>query len=228
MNNDFYQLVLATTKRRENADKQTKSEEKIETKENGSEPKQICDESKEEKIEMKKGKSEKEKKEEIGSELQQEKKKKKTKKTIKKNANEKRPPNSKRYDQCNHFPLRSKESVRCKNEGCGKKTDIYCKKCNVHLCLMNRRNCFTNFHLLNSSSAVKEEGKCIETRPKPSIRFDERNHFPIVTASLTRCKNCQKKTYIKCQKCMVHLCSVSDRNCFTDFHVLSIDKVKIE
>lgn len=152
------------------------------------------------------------------------------KKTI---ANEKRPTNSIRYDQYNHFPLISKESVRCKNEGCSKKNNVYCKKCKVHLCLMNRRNCFTDFHLLNSnnegmSEHTEEHTKSTEVRPKNSIRFDECSHFPLITATQVRCKNCNQKTYILCQKCKVHLCIVRNRNCFTDFHVLSLEEIKIE
>lgn len=144
---------------------------------------------------------------------------------------EKRPPNWKRYDGYNHFPLVTKNSVRCKNERCGKTDIVFCKKCNVHLCLKKRRNCFTNFHLLHETNEQMSEVQkqtSIETKPKHSIRFDEHNHFPTITATPVRCKNCFKKTFICCQKCKVHLCLVSNRNCFTDFHVLSLDDIKIE
>lgn len=149
-----------------------------------------------------------------------------------KKVSEKRPANAKRYDQYNHLLSISKASVRCKNEGCAKKSRVFCKKCKVHLCLMNRRNCFTNFHLLNGNSGrmLEGENKGIEVRPAHSIRFDEHRHFPLITAKSVRCKNekCQKKTYIYCQKCKVHLCLVDGRDCFTKFHTLSMEEVKIE
>lgn len=221
----FNQLVLATTKKKENKNEQKKRDKEIEAKEGGNESNPINDVSKAQKekaeIEVKEGGSEP-KQINSGSKVQERKKETKTIKKTKEN--EKRPTNSIRYDQYNHFPLISKESVRCKNEGCSKKSK-------VHLCLMKRRNCFTNFHHLSHSERTsKEEIKCIEVRPKHSIRFDERNHFPIITATQGRCKNCKKnkKTYIYCEKCKVHLCSVRNRNCFTNFHVLSLDEIKIE
>lgn len=166
---------------------------------------------------------------ECGIKVQERKRETKTIKNIKR-ANEKRPTNTIRYDKYNHLPMISKESVRCKNEGCSKKNNVYCQKCKVHLCLMNRRNCFTNFHLLdiNSERTPKEVHKCIEVRANHSIRFDEHNHFPIITDTQARCKNCNKKTYICCQKCKVHLCLVSNRNCFPNFHILSMDEIRIE
>lgn len=54
-----------------------------------------------------------------------------------------------RYDQMNHFPavIRSESRNRCKMEGCNLKTNHYCIKCNVHLCIKpNERNCFLFYH----------------------------------------------------------------------------------
>lgn len=97
---------------------------------------------------------------------------------------------------------------------------------------MNRRNCFTNFHLLHSNSieAPREEYKSVEVRPKHSIRFDVRNHLPVITATSVRCKNenCRQKTNVFCDKCKVHLCIVSSRNCFTKFHFLNTDETEIQ
>ncbi|XP_054269847.1 piggyBac transposable element-derived protein 3-like [Macrosteles quadrilineatus] len=35
---------------------------------------------------------------------------------------------------------------RCRRKNCGKKTSVFCIKCNVYLCLMGNRNCFSSFH----------------------------------------------------------------------------------
>lgn len=66
------------------------------------------------------------------------------------NSTEKKPADSVRYDELRHYPKIDKSRiVRCKYEGCKKKTYIYCTKCNVHLCLctIENRNCFTKFHI---------------------------------------------------------------------------------
>jgi len=39
-----------------------------------------------------------------------------------------------RKDEVGHFPIYDNSKLRCKKEGCGAKTHVYCKKCNVHLC----------------------------------------------------------------------------------------------
>lgn len=64
-----------------------------------------------------------------------------------------------------------------------------------------------------------------EKRPSFSVRFDQIKHFPTIDKTkLTRCKNenCDKKSYIICSKCQVHLCiNVTEgRNCFTEFHTI--------
>lgn len=69
----------------------------------------------------------------------------------KRKRNEKMPHASKRYDRTDHLPDIDRKSnpVRCKNDDCNYKTYIFCKKCDVHLCLVDGRNCFLNFHTLN-------------------------------------------------------------------------------
>lgn len=76
----------------------------------------------------------------------------------------------------------------------------------------------------NVGESCKKVSKS-EKRPHPSLRFDKIDHFPRIDKSrLVRCKNesCDKKTYVICPKCNVHLCFnvVEERNCFTDFHVI--------
>lgn len=71
----------------------------------------------------------------------------------KRNKTEKRPPKEVRYDLYAHFPQIDKSrSVRCKNEDCGNKTSVFCIKCNVHLCFMEERNCFMDFHLIKKNN----------------------------------------------------------------------------
>lgn len=72
---------------------------------------------------------------------------------------EKMPPHSLRFDGSQHWiscddPNESRKGRRCKKEGCGLPTTVYCEKCKVHLCFVtgkNGRNCFKSFHQLNES-----------------------------------------------------------------------------
>lgn len=66
---------------------------------------------------------------------------------------EKRPANAIRYDQLAHLPEidEKQNGTRCKNDNCQQKTHILCSKCQVHLCLVQSRNCFKDFHLLKIS-----------------------------------------------------------------------------
>lgn len=68
--------------------------------------------------------------------------------TSRKPPNEFRPPQEARYDGYKHFPEidNKKDNSRCKMEGCKLKTHVFCKKCEVHLCLTKDRNCFFSFH----------------------------------------------------------------------------------
>lgn len=76
--------------------------------------------------------------------------------------------------------------------------------------------------------AQKKQRKS-EKKPDSSIRFDySLGHFPLIDKSrAVRCKNdncknkkCDKKTFVSCSICDVHLCCciIENRNCFTDFH----------
>lgn len=64
----------------------------------------------------------------------------------------KQPPDETRFDEYNHLPLidEKKSATRCKNPECkNQSTHVYCEKCNVHLCLTIKRNCFYKFHKKN-------------------------------------------------------------------------------
>lgn len=66
----------------------------------------------------------------------------------KKKKKEPLPHEETRKDLIGHLPMYNNNKLRCKKEGCGAKTHVYCKKCNVHLCfVVHKKNCFTDYHL---------------------------------------------------------------------------------
>lgn len=66
---------------------------------------------------------------------------------------EKMPNHKIRYDEIAHFPgVDVEKRRRCKFEECIHLTYIYCEKCNVHLCINMRRNCFKEFHIDTNKS----------------------------------------------------------------------------
>lgn len=56
------------------------------------------------------------------------------------------PPKDVRLDQTLHWALFCDTCQRCKLPGCGAKTFSKCTKCDVHLCLHNKKNCFVTYH----------------------------------------------------------------------------------
>ncbi|CAI6356435.1 unnamed protein product [Macrosiphum euphorbiae] len=60
-----------------------------------------------------------------------------------------RPSTSIQLDKVSHLPDLDtrKEATRCKNAGCKGRTHVYCEKCNVHLCLTTKSNCFRAIHV---------------------------------------------------------------------------------
>ena len=53
------------------------------------------------------------------------------------------------------------------------------------------------------------------------LRFDSIDHFPQYTEERQRCRLCRNAvhfSYIKCEKCKVHLCLNKARNCFAQYH----------
>ncbi|XP_046401535.1 piggyBac transposable element-derived protein 3-like [Ischnura elegans] len=61
---------------------------------------------------------------------------------------EKRPFREVQLDSVDHLPEHDgkKEPTRCKQVNCTQRSHIFCKKCEVHLCINRGRNCFVNFH----------------------------------------------------------------------------------
>lgn len=74
---------------------------------------------------------------------------------------ENRPKNSMRYDGKNHLPRfdSNEYATRCKNDDCDLKTNVFCTKCNVHLCFTRSRNCFESFHVLELEQQTNNESK---------------------------------------------------------------------
>lgn len=92
--------------------------------------------------------------------------------------------------------------------------------------LTKNRNTLTTNKRINkvaNNSVIKSK---IEQIPDDAIRFSHVFHIPEVdnNRNATRCKNfpCQKKTHTKCSTCNVHLCLMSNRNCYKQFHLKKI------
>lgn len=53
-----------------------------------------------------------------------------------------------RFDKYDHFAHHDGKpsASRCKNDTCNLKTNYFCRKCNLHLCLTKKRNCFYDYH----------------------------------------------------------------------------------
>lgn len=45
-----------------------------------------------------------------------------------------------------HLPEYTDSQMRCRKEGCRMKSTVKCKCCDIYLCLVKGRNCFTEFH----------------------------------------------------------------------------------
>lgn len=56
------------------------------------------------------------------------------------------PSKETRTKSAEHLPEYGTKQWRCRQSGCDKKTTVFCKKCEIYLCLTPNRNCFTDFH----------------------------------------------------------------------------------
>jgi len=57
-----------------------------------------------------------------------------------------RPQEDTRKDGCGHWPVVEAKRQRCKNGNCPGKPVFKCSKCQVHLCLNSKNNCFAKYH----------------------------------------------------------------------------------
>jgi len=53
-----------------------------------------------------------------------------------------------RFDGINHYPAMKTERKRCRRQQCTKITQVSCVKCDVHLCMSSKSNCFVAYHTL--------------------------------------------------------------------------------
>jgi hypothetical protein len=133
----------------------------------------------------------------------------------------------------------------CKQLRCHAKTRNYCAQCKVHLCFNKLKNCFAEYHKfpIKSSDSETQQGSrkrlrsastssCSsnqppkkrprETKPNDEMRLDGIDHYCVFDELTSRstCKNkgCKSKTFSYCEKCNVHLCVNSKKNCFLAFH----------
>lgn len=87
-----------------------------------------------------------------------------------------------------------------------------------------KRQLMSKSDRLRKEEPPKKQQKS-EKKPNTSVRFDySLGHFPSIDKSKqVRCKNakCDKKTFVFCSICNVHLCLCvqENRNCFADFHI---------
>lgn len=73
----------------------------------------------------------------------------------------------------------------------------------------------------------KKTRQYVATTPE-EIRFDRRDHLPLLVPSKGRCKfpkmesgkqsACDMTTHCRCSKCDIPLCLVAERNHFVEFH----------
>lgn len=87
---------------------------------------------------------------------------------------------------------------------------------------LNKRGRPRNVEISEMVQAPSPKRNRLEVRPYVDFRYDCQDHWPTFDArkESTRCKleMCTKKTHVMCTKCKVHLCCLSDRNCFLKFH----------
>lgn len=65
-------------------------------------------------------------------------------------------------DQIFHWPFydKKKSRTRCKMPGCSFFTHIFCTKCEIHLCLTSKRNCFYSMHNVQITTNEKRQQQC--------------------------------------------------------------------
>ena len=70
-----------------------------------------------------------------------------------------------------------------------------------------------------SDTPVVKKKRCAVNAPAREICLDNVGHLPNFSEKQQRCKHCKSGySRIFCEKCQVHLCLVTSRNCFYSFH----------
>ena len=75
-------------------------------------------------------------------------------------------PRSVRFDGKNHLPKCTdgyKQRKQCAH--CKRSTNVYCSKCNVHLCCHSRRNCYVPYHTVDRGNIINNADSDQESDP---------------------------------------------------------------
>lgn len=73
----------------------------------------------------------------------------------------------------------------------------------------------------NIENIQKIKRRRIELPPREVVE-DGLGHWPNWAKDRQRCKNCSQKSYVYCSKCACYFCFNKDRNCFKEFHMVTL------
>lgn len=94
------------------------------------------------------------------------------------------------YDKSRCLPyVDQKDSrSRCKITGCRGFTHIFCTKCDLHLCITSKRNCFYKYHDQQKQTNKQKQPSTVETSTK-NLKAGSRS----IPSSLVIGVNCSKQ-----------------------------------
>lgn len=98
-----------------------------------------------------------------------------------------------RFDEISHWPENDQRESRsnCKMDGCKSLTNVYCTKCNIHLCFLKTRNCFRQYHkpATQTSQAIETKKESKKSSVSRSLKKC-RQSGPVV--SIEKYSSCKK------------------------------------
>ena len=73
------------------------------------------------------------------------------------------------------------------------------------------------------SEAVKPPPRsAAKSTPVDDVQYDNIDHWPVLVSDEKRCRLCQSYGQMTCQKCILTLCLLQDRNSFIAFHTWKV------
>lgn len=115
-----------------------------------------------------------------------------------------------RFDGKDHWALYDRKPSRslCKIKGCQNRTHIFCKKCEVYLCLNTTRNCFLRFHIHDVDLlTTRQERKTLKSLNECSPDIENKSSTASLptknmlrsssTVSATKIKNPQSRVNVE-------------------------------